>query len=135
MKTKLLIYAALLTLFLFPKTVTAQQNNEIPGAIIAAFQAGDGSKLADFISNNIELSVNGKNDIYSKNQAIGIISDFFKNNKAQSFKILHASTVNAVSFAIGELQTDKGNFRVTINLKKNGINVEILKLIIERSNG
>jgi len=129
MKTKLLSLTVCLTLLFAPQFVSAQQS-DIPSTITTAFSNGDANKLADFISANIELTVNNKNDIYSKKQAVGIISDFFKSNKALSFKILHTSNVNAVSFAIGELRTDKGNFRVTINLK----NTEILKLIIERSN-
>jgi len=135
MRTKLFTLTVFLTLLIAPKFAFAQQNKaEIPNTVITAFNEGDANKLADFISGNIELTINNKNDIYSKKQALGIISDFFKNNKVLSFKILHTSSVNAVSFVIGELQTDKGIFRVTINLKKTDKSAEILKLIIERSN-
>ncbi|MDR0812190.1 MAG: DUF4783 domain-containing protein [Paludibacter sp.] len=137
MKTKLFIVTTFLTFLSAQNSLFAQTNKDdnVSSTIVNAFNTGDVGKLADFINSNIELTINNKNDIYSKKQAISVISDFFKNNKTLSFKILHTSNVNAVSFVIGELQTEKGVFRVTLNLKKNDNSVEILKLIIERTNG
>ncbi|VBB46747.1 conserved exported hypothetical protein [uncultured Paludibacter sp.] len=127
----------LLTLFLlfagFIQT-TAAQNSEVPNGIITALKSGDASKLSSYFNDNVQLLVGNKNDIYSKQQSVGIIADFFKRNNVTNFEIIHQGTKEAASFIIGTLYTSGGKYRVSILTRKSGATSVIQQLRIESNN-
>lgn len=106
------------------------QNSEVSQEIITALNEGNASQLSAHLNANIELVIENKNDVYSKQQATGIITDFFRRNPANSFQLLHKGNKDAASFAIGVLKTSSGSFRVYVLTRKN----EIQQLRIEPSN-
>ncbi|MGC3978114.1 MAG: DUF4783 domain-containing protein [Paludibacteraceae bacterium] len=67
----------LLFLFLCVAQIVQAQNPEIPSGIIAALKGGDSGKLSSYFSDNVQLVVGNKNDIYSRQQSLGIMTDFF----------------------------------------------------------
>jgi len=132
MKTiKFLIINALM--FLTLSSATAQ-STEITSEIISAINNGDGAKLSAVLNANVELVIGTKNDVYSKQQATGIINDFFRNNKVASFQLLHKGNKDAASFAIGEIKASTGNFRVYLLTRKSGQQTVIQQLRIELIN-
>lgn len=106
------------------------QSSEVPSGIITALDAGSASDLAAYLNSNVELVIGNQNDVFSKQQATGIIADFFRRNKVNSFDLLHKGNKDAASFAIGKLKTNTGNFRVYVLTRKG----EIQQLRIETSN-
>lgn len=106
------------------------QSTEVSADIITALNEGAASHLSSFLNANVELVIDNKNDVFSKQQATGIITDFFRKNRVSSFVVLHKGNKDAASFAIGTLKTSTGNFRVYILTRKN----EIQQLRIEPSN-
>jgi hypothetical protein len=106
------------------------QSTEVPSDIITALNAGNASQLSEYLNSNVELVIENKNDVFSKQQASGIIADFFRKNSVNSFQLLHKGTKDAASFVIGMLKTSSGNFRVYVLTRKN----EIQQLRIEPSN-
>lgn len=110
------------------------QSNEVPGDIITAIDNGDAGKLSAYLNSNVELVIGNKNDVYSKQQASGIIADFFRTNKVASFQLLHKGNKEAASFAIGELKTNTGLYRVYVLTRKVGNQTVIQQLRIEKSN-
>jgi hypothetical protein len=106
------------------------QSSEVPSEIIAALNEGNSSQLSANLNTNVELVIDTKNDVFSKQQASGIIADFFRKNHVNSFQLLHKGNKDAASFAIGTLKTVNGNFRVYVLTRKN----EIQQLRIEPSN-
>ena len=106
------------------------QNSEVSSDIIAALNDGDASQLSAHLNANVELVIDNKNDVFSKQQAAGIIADFFRKNPVNSFQLLHKGNKDAASFAIGILKTSSGSFRVYVLTRKN----EIQQLRIEPSN-
>ena len=106
------------------------QSAEVPSSIISALDGGDASELSNYLNANVELVIDNKNDVFSKQQATGIITDFFRKNKVSDFQLLHKGNKDAASFAIGTLKTSTGNYRVYILTRKN----EIQQLRIEPSN-
>ena len=90
------------------------QSSGIPGSVISALNSGDASKLAADLNNNVELVISGKNNVYSKQQAVGIIADFFKKNTVTGFNVTHKSDKGASSFLIGTLNTKNGDHRVYV---------------------
>lgn len=132
MKTiKLLAITLFITVF---ASQTGAQTNEISSELIAALDNGDANTINAALSQNVELVIGNKNDVFSKQQASGIISDFFKTNKVNSFQLLHKGNKDAASFAIGLLKTSNGTFRVYILTRKQGSTSLIQQLRIEFTN-
>lgn len=132
MKTKRLF---LLLPFLFLGFVSGYaQSGEAPAEIVAALDNGDASKLSSFFISNVNLVIGQKNDFYSKQQAAGIITDFFRNNKVSAFSVIHVVPKDAVTVVIGNLKTSGGTYRVYVYTRKVGSNSVIEQLRIENSN-
>jgi len=106
------------------------QTSEVPASIITALDEGNASQLSGFLNDNVELVIGNQNDVFSKQQATGIIADFFRKNHVNDFQLLHKGNKDAASFAIGTLKTTTGKFRVYVLTRKN----EIQQLRIEPSN-
>jgi hypothetical protein len=121
------------TLMLLVFTVASAQN-EVPLDVISALSGGDVAKLAPFLNSNVELVIAKTNDVFSRQQATGIIADFFKKNKVSSFNVLHNGMRESASFLIGTLGTNNGNFRVYLLMRKSGNQSLIQQLRIESSN-
>ncbi|MDR3651713.1 MAG: DUF4783 domain-containing protein [Paludibacter sp.] len=106
------------------------QSSEIPSDIITGLNDGNAGQLSGYLNSNVELVIDNKNDVFSKQQANGIIADFFRKNHVTGFQLLHNGNKDAASFVIGTLRTSSGNFRVYVLTRKN----EIQQLRIEPSN-
>lgn len=132
MKTiKFLLINALMILSV---SFVSAQSSEITSEIISALNNGDAAKLSSYLNTNVELVIGAKNDVFSKQQATGIITDFFKANKVSSFQLLHKGNKEAASFAIGEIKTNTGSFRVYLLTRKSGQQTVIQQLRIELIN-
>lgn len=133
MKTNILkrIFLSLLMVFVFALTYA---QNDIPSDVISALGNGDAARLSPFLNSNVELVVAKTNDVLSRQQTTGILTDFFKKNKVSTFSVLHNGNRESASFLIGTLSTANGNFRVYILMRKSGNQTLIQQLRIESSN-
>jgi hypothetical protein len=123
------------SLLLSCKSNTYTYNDDIPAGIIEAIKAGNARELAKYFQNSVELALTDIDDVYSKNQAELIIQDFFKKHPPQSFSILHKGGKETSRYAIGNLSTANGKFRVTILIKiREGV-AAINQLRIEKEDG
>ena len=86
----------------------------VPAELSNAMKAGDASNLAEFFHESLELTILEKDYVASKNQATRIMENFFKENPPSAFKISFEGTKEKSKYAIGNLSTSKGNFRVNI---------------------
>lgn len=86
----------------------------VPAELSNAMKAGDASKLATFFHESLELTILDKDYVASKNQATRIMENFFKENPPKGFKISFEGTKEKSKYAIGNLTTGNGNFRVNI---------------------
>jgi hypothetical protein len=109
-------------------------NQEIPRDIAIAFKVGSAEELARYFNSTIELVILEKEDVYSKIQAQQIIDNFFTDYYPKSFKFIHQGGKGESKFAIGELVTFNGTFRVTILIKLKGEKQFIHQLRIETKN-
>lgn len=133
MKTNILkrIFLSLFMVFVFALTYA---QNDIPSDVISALGNGDAARLSPFLNSNVELVVAKTNDVLSRQQTTGILTDFFKKNKVSTFSVLHNGNRESASFLIGTLSTANGNFRVYILMRKSGNQTLIQQLRIESSN-
>jgi hypothetical protein len=105
-----------------------QDQTKIPAGISLAIKAGNAAELSKYMNSTVELLLLDKEDFYKKAVAETILKDFFNEYHTKDFIIRHQGAKNDAQYAIGNLETEKGNFRVYILLKK--VNQELLVHII-----
>ena len=123
-------------MFVFCSLVTpAQEQTKVPGGISIAFKAGNATELSKYMNSTIELLLLDKEDFYKKNVAETILKSFFTEYKTKDFTIRHQGARNDAQYAIGNLKTNKGDFRVYFLLKKVDKDLLIHQIRIESDNG
>jgi hypothetical protein len=120
---------------LYASGVNAQDQANIPGGISIAIKAGNASELAKYMNQTVELLLLEKEDFYKKSVAETILRDFFNEYKTKDFVIRHQGAKNDAQYAIGNLKTEKGDFRVYFLLKKVDQELLIHQIRIEPDNG
>ena len=133
MKSSGIVTALLLTLSTL--TVNAQDQPQIPGGISIAIKAGNAAELSKYLNATVELLLLDKEDFYKKNVAETILRDFFNEYQTKDFTIRHQGAKNDAQYAIGNLKTEKGDFRVYFLLKKIDQELLIHQIRIEPDNG
>jgi len=89
--------------------------------IISALRNGNANELVKYVDDNIEISLPGKSDSYSRSQALVILQDFFSNNGVKTFEVKFKGDNGGSQYCVGTLQTRSGNFRTTFLLtNRNG---------------
>lgn len=109
---------------------SAQQSFE--SIVVNAFKKGDAAKIASYFSDNVDLSISEKENLYSKSQAQQILKSFFDKHPPKDFKVLHKGKSGSSEYFIGELEADK-SYRVTLNSKSSGGAKSITSLTIEEN--
>lgn len=100
--------------------------------IAKAIQAGDSKEIGTYFSDSVDLTLNDVEDVYSKDQAIVILNDFFSTNMPSSFSIKHEGKSKLQDhFYIGDLVAEKNSYRLTFFLKKEGESFKLKQLRIE----
>lgn len=107
----------LIVLFFGILALTFAAQAQIPADIVNSLQKGDDSKLASYFNENVELEVLARKDVYSKAQARLIVAEFFKANKPMQFSIIHRDKKDEAQYAVGNLKTNTGVYRVYFLLK------------------
>ena len=87
--------------------------------IANSIRSGDARQVATFFGNTIDLTLDDKENVYSRAQAELVLKDFFGKNPPKSFTIIHkGSSPEGTQYAIGKLITSNGkNFRVSFYVK------------------
>lgn len=116
-------------------TLSGQDQSSIPGGISIALKAGNAAELSKYMNPTVELLLLDKEDFYKKEVAETILKDFFNEYKTKDFVIRHQGAKNDARYAIGNLKTDKGDFRVSFLLKKVDSELLIHQIRIEPDNG
>jgi hypothetical protein len=86
----------------------------VPDELSNAMKAGQAAKVAKYFHESLELTILDKDYVASKNQATRIMENFFKEHPPTGFSISFEGTKEKSKYAIGNLTTSKGNFRVNI---------------------
>jgi hypothetical protein len=84
-----------------------------------AVKIGASKEVSRFLHQNVDLTINGKMDTYSKTQAEYVLKDFFKKNPPSSFVIVHQGASKAGSpYATGQYMSGTNTFLVWVRIKK-----------------
>ena len=97
-----------------------------------AFKSGNSNALSKYFYDHIELSLENSNSIYSKNQAIQVLADFFSKNPPNNFIENNSGEKLNAKFILGSLYTNSGIFNISILLRGESNNMKIYQLSIEK---
>jgi hypothetical protein len=123
----ILIFAPL-SLFSAPSIIDPYED------IANAIRSGDAKSVSRYFSNSVDLTLIGQEDVYSKAQAEQILKDFFNKNTPRSFSIIHrGESKDGAKYAIGNLSTSHGNYRVYYYFKvaAGSVNIQELRFMKE----
>lgn len=121
------------TIFLISTTalVHSQATIEIPSKLEMGIKKGDAQVVARFFNENLEIAIEGDENIYSARQAEFVLQKFFRAHQPKSFYINHKGGKKNTSYIIGTLNTVDGNYKLILLLKKSDVSVKIHQLRIE----
>ncbi len=85
--------------------------------VVKALQSGNSAEVARYFDDNVDLTIPGKSDNFSKAQAQMVLRDFFNNNNVKGFELKHKGESPGGHFCSGTLQTVGGNFRTNVFMK------------------
>ena len=94
----------------------AAVGDDIFDDICKSFQSAEVTSYSKYLGNNVELTIDNREVIYSRSQAELILKDFFAKNPPKTIALTHkSSSGGSRSFAIATYTSSNGNtYRVTI---------------------
>lgn len=125
----------LLFLLLFtPGFLFASSGNPTLDAITAALGSGNVETLSKYFADNVQISIQDKEKMYSKTEAMEAVRTFFAGAKPQSFSEVHKGTSRGTSdqYCIGNLAATSGTYRVYLYLKVNGSAITIQEIRLDK---
>ena len=134
-RMKIMIILPVILLTANTLVLSGQEQTRIPGGIAIAIKAGNAAELAKYMNSTVDVLLLDKEDFYKKNVAEAILKDFFTSYPTKDFVIRHQGANNDAQYAIGNLKTEKGDFRIYFLLKKVDQELLIHKIRIETENG
>ena len=98
------------------------------------FKTGNVAEISKYFSANLELDMLEKEGVYSNQQSQIILKDFFAKHPPISIKVIHKVMSNP-NYKLGVfiLNTGKGIFRISIELKNIDQNLKITQIRIEEN--
>ncbi len=104
--------------------------------IAALLQQGQAHELVKQFAASVELSILDDEKVLSKEQAEAALNNYFAANKPVAVKIIHRINTNpSLSYAVAQLRTSGGNYRISFSLKNTNGNQELTELRIESEKG
>lgn len=130
MNTLLLTLALVLSPVIASETLCAQSL----GDITKALGSGNSDALAAMMDTEVELSVLGAENLYSRDQAKQQLATFFAANTPSGFSQVHqgSSKSDNAEYCIGNLTTKTGVYRVYIYVAKKGAQTVLQELRFDR---
>jgi hypothetical protein len=103
-------------------------------AISAALNSGDVETLSKYFLDNVEISIQDKEQIYTKAKAADVLRSFFDANKPKSFSQVHKGTSRESSdqYCIGNLSAVTSDYRVYLYLKVSGNSISIQEIRMDK---
>jgi len=121
-------YLTSLVLFLLVSAVNADQIDSIAWLI----KQGNSQRLSQLLSPTVEITMDNKEDTYSKRQAIDVITKFFNEHRPVTSKLLHK--VNSGSkflFGVVIYTSTNGIYRIGYTIDITQKSTRIIELRID----
>ncbi len=92
--------------------------SDIINDVKQALKSGSAKEVAKLMNANVGLSLDGKNENYSKAQAEFVLKNFFKEHPPTSFIVVHqGASKGKLPYAIGQYVSNGDSFRIWIRIK------------------
>ena len=117
---KVLILSIMFGLCLSTTLVFAQ--NDIFNPIKEVIKTGNAKEVSQYLSQSVDISVDGNLNTYSKAQAEFVLRDFFKKHPPTDFNFVHsgASAKKELQYAIGRYQSNSESYTLMVRVKEVG---------------
>jgi hypothetical protein len=93
--------------------------DEVLSNIKFHFKQGNAKEIARYLTDLVEININGEKGSYSKTQAEFVLRDFFKANPPSDFQKIHqGSSREGLTFLIANYTSPKGTYRVYLVIKQ-----------------
>lgn len=100
---------------------SASSQGEIINDVKEAIKTGSSKEIARFLNQNVDVTLDGNMQSYSKTQAEYVLKDFFRTNPPSSFTIVHqGSSKGGLPYAIGQYMSKDDTYRVWLRIKDSG---------------
>jgi len=111
--------AGILVCFWAPGALPASAQAGVFEHVASVIRSGNAGQISNYFGNNVDLTIQNTEEVYSKAQAEQILKDFFTKNPPRSFSIIHQGLSKENSkYAIGKYVTTGGNsYRTYIYIK------------------
>lgn len=98
--------------------VFSQGAGKVIDDVKETIKTGSAKELSKFLSQTVDVTIDGKVASYSKAQAEFVLRDFFKAHPPSEFNVLHqGSSKGGQPFAIGQYKSGDDTYRVWMNIK------------------
>lgn len=87
---------------------------------VEAIRNADAEALSKCFNANVELTLLGSGNLYSKAQSTKILSDFFSSNPVTEFTVVHQGNKQESGFVAGKLLSKSKEYRVFYTYKLSG---------------
>lgn len=113
---KLGVMIAGLAFFISITDVNAQ--GDIINEVKEAIKTGSSKEMAQYLHPQVDVTINGEMENYSKTQAEYVLREFFKEHPPTSFTIVHqGASKGGLPYAIGQYISDNSTYRVWMRIK------------------
>jgi Domain of unknown function (DUF4783) len=131
---KRFLFTLILVLSIFGSSFA---QSEFLDDVSSAFKNADQRLLSKYFGNKIEITLLDQSNVYSKSQAEMVMKDFFSKYDPIEFQLLYKNNPSndAARFAIGQLDTRAGKFRIYFILKtsESGLYLQEMRFEQERT--
>lgn len=101
-------------------TVGVATGQDIFAPMKTAIKAGDSDQLSKHFNQNLDVTIEGNLNTFSKTQAVFALGEFFKAHPPIDFTIMHkGSSQGGLQYAIGKYASDN-SYTVLIRVKETG---------------
>lgn len=107
-------------LMFFTSSMTTSPPNL--GEIAKSISSGNAAELANFFAEDVELTLLGDTNLYTKEEAQTAVADFFTANKPKKYTQVHEGSSKGANgqYCIGILETGAQKYRVMLYMEKAG---------------
>lgn len=100
-------------------------------AISTAFQKGDAVSLQSAMAQSVDMAISDENKNCNTQEAISMLSEFFKLHKPESYQLVHHADKGENGFFVAKLKAGKQLYRVNVTYKTENNKIIIQSIRIE----
>jgi hypothetical protein len=112
------LYVLLMSGYLCLQVFGGYSQTDVISQVKETIKAGSAKELSKYLSQAVDVTIEGNPQSYSKAQAEFVFRDFFKQHPPSEFTIIHqGSSKGGQPFAIGQYKSGADTYRVFMKIK------------------